>query len=41
MFLRVDKRSKLPFSKQFKGIPVVTEQKYLGVVVDDRLDFKL
>ena len=39
--LRVDRRTRNTFNKTFMGIPVVTEQKYLGVIIDDCLNYRI
>ena len=41
MEFRVDKRTPTRLPPTFKGIPVVTWQKYLGLLFDDCLTFKL
>ena len=41
MEFRVDRRTPVRLPPIFKGIPVVTQQKYLGLLFDDCLNFRL
>ena len=41
MLIRVDRRTPLPIIMEIMDFPVVTEYKYLGLLIDDAMKFDM